>query len=625
MLDITVMVFSLFVSLYLRVGPTEFVDHLQALLIFLPVVIVVRVAALTSFGCYSVMWRYVSTIDAVRLAKAVLMSTAITILVTFFLPEQVARLPRSVYIIDAILVTLVLMGLRLARRVHYESQSNRTAAPSQRTLIYGAGNNGRTLANRFRSDSGLDTEVVGFVDDDPEKQGLDINGIPVVGTREDLTEVLRKFEVTQMIIALPELPGEILREVAHVARKFNIRPRITTQLNQVSGSLKNVEIYRDLNLSDLLNRPPKVIDLQSLREMIRGKVVLITGAGGSIGSEIARQVMALGPVRLLLLDHAEYNLYEIDKELRLATHDLQTVIPLLVDIKDNNSLQRVFHEFRPDIVFHAAAYKHVHLVEANPYPAILNNVFGTRNVLRQCETSSVQTFVMISTDKAVNPAGVMGSTKRVCELLVTAAAIRTGRRYCSVRFGNVLGSSGSLIPLLQKQIQDGSPVTVTHKDMTRFFMLIPEAVMLVLKAATIARPGDINVLRMGEPVKITDVARSMIALMGKTENEVPIIFTGLRPGEKMFEELYIRGDELTTEHPDILTLPHGDSQLHLDASELQLLEQQVERMLIHAQSSSKEAVMGLNQLVRSNYVHPVDEDLDTTHQVPQAARPRRPI
>jgi FlaA1/EpsC-like NDP-sugar epimerase len=273
---------------------------------------------------------------------------------------------------------------------------------------------------------------------------------------------------------------------------------------------------------------------------------LVTGAGGSIGSELSRQIARYAPAKLLLLDHSEFNLYEIDRELRPATQSFESVVPLLTDIKDPGALEAIFAKYKPQVVFHAAAYKHVHLVEANVHSAILNNVLGTRNAER---------FVMISTDKAVNPVGAMGSTKRVCELLATQTGIRTGKPYSSVRFGNVLGSSGSLIPLISKQIEEGGPVTLTHPDMTRYFMLIPEAVALVLMSATLSQPGDINVLKMGEPIRIAELAKSLMALMGKSEEEIGIAYTGVRPGEKMYEELYLTGDELTTRHSDILTVP----------------------------------------------------------------------
>lgn len=606
--DVVIILASLYTAGYLRVGPQDFGFYAGILHSYLPVILVARIGSMVAFGCYAVMWRYISTVDASRLAKAIVLSTVIIIAITFFLPPAMLRLPRSVYIIDAFLVTIGLMGARLYRRLLYEGRANRETRNGKRTIIYGAGENGRLLAHRFKSDSGLGANVVGFIDDDEKKADLIIQGIPVLGNRAVLAHIIEKFEISQLIVAIPEMPGEVLRELVMATRPYNIKPRVVTRATDTAKT--SVEIFREVELSDLLNRPKRAMDLSPVRELVRGKRVLVTGAGGSIGSELARQIMAHEPGRLLLLDHSEYNLYEIDKELRLSTHDTQRVVPLMIDLKDHQSLRTAMLEFSPQVVFHAAAYKHVHLVEANPYSSILNNIGGTSALLDLCREVDVETFLMISTDKAVNPAGVMGATKRACELLVTAMALETGRRYCSTRFGNVLGSSGSLIPLLQSQIQNGGPVTVTHPDMTRFFMLIPEAVSLVLTAATIARPGDINVLRMGEPVKILDIARSLISLMGKTEDDIPIVFTGLRPGEKMFEELYIRGDELKTEHPDILTLSNGDSTMAEDESEIVRVRRTVVEMLAAAEEGSKEALFKLNDLVKSNYVAAADEHKD---------------
>ncbi|WPU64751.1 UDP-N-acetylglucosamine 4,6-dehydratase family protein [Peredibacter starrii] len=309
-----------------------------------------------------------------------------------------------------------------------------------------------------------------------------------------------------------------------------------------------------LDLHKLLNRNPVEVDLGHVEDQLSNSVVLITGAGGSIGSELARQILQMRPKKLLLLDHSEFNLYNIDLELRELT-SLSEIISILGDIKDKASLQAIFEKFRPQYIYHAAAYKHVHLVERNPFTAIINNVLGTKHLIDCALNFGVNSFVMVSTDKAVNPISVMGATKRVCEMLITHAAEKSGDRYCSVRFGNVLGSSGSLIPLLEKQILSGGPITITHPEMMRYFMLIEEAVRLVLKAGEISSPGDVNILKMGEPVKVVEMAKKVLQQFGKSEEDVPIVFTQVRPGEKLFEELYLIGDEAPTEHQDILVLP----------------------------------------------------------------------
>lgn len=602
--DAVIITACLFFSLYLRLGMDGFPTYLSITLYFIPVTVVVRLLCLYLLGCYRVIWRYVSINDAVRLAQAVGLSSIILLALSFLTSRTLTdlphtTLPRSVYIIDAVIVLMALMGIRLLRRMHHESRSTRQIREGRRTLIYGAGTNGRLLANRFNSDPALGTHLIGFIDDKPEKQRTIIAGVPVLGTLKKLKEILAKEEITQLVVAIPGIPGSLLIDIVAAARPFNIQPRMMTHLE--TDGRKSIDVYREIQVSDLLNREPRTIDLQPVREMIAGKRILVTGAGGSIGSELARQIMSHDPARLMLLDHSEFNLYEIDRALRVSSHDTQKVVPLLIDLKDKESLCMAMREFVPEIVFHAAAYKHVHLVEGNPYPSILNNVYGTQVLLDACQDGGVEKFVLISTDKAVNPVGIMGATKRVCELLTTVKALATGKQYCSVRFGNVLGSSGSLIPLLQKQISEGGPVTVTHQDMTRFFMLIPEAVSLVLKAATISQPGDISVLKMGDPVKILDVAKSLIALSGKSEKDIPIMFTGLRPGEKMFEELYIRGDELKTEHPDILTLPNGDSVLVANGPEIRSALGHVEKMIQGSRIGSKEALFELNELVKSKY------------------------
>ncbi|MBT4763338.1 MAG: polysaccharide biosynthesis protein [Bdellovibrionaceae bacterium] len=609
--DTLLIIFSLYASLYLRLGSVEIHEHLPVMNNWLPIFVIIRIGFLFNFGCYHVIWRYITSSDVVKLLKPVLLSSALIMSIAYFLPE-LGRLPRSFFIIDSILVTLFLTGIRLFWRIYNEGKGTTPHGTGSITLIYGAGKNGRTLLQRFQNDSSTTLDVIGFIDDDPKKIGRVISGINVLGCKEDLPKLIQTHNVKQLIISLPHLPGIKIREIIKITRPFNIKPHITTKLTHREKADMSVDIHRKIELRDLLSRPQREINLSSIKQLIKGKRILVTGAGGSIGSELARQIFNSEPSRLLLLDHSEYNLYKIDKELRLATHDTSTVVPLLIDLKNEKTLSSAFNEFSPEIVFHAAAYKHVHLVEANPYPSILNNVEGTKNLLNASQDVNVNTFVLISSDKAVNPAGVMGATKRVCELLTTDFAKKTGQNYVSVRFGNVLGSSGSLIPLLQQQVKAGGPVTITHQDMTRYFMLIPEAVSLVLKAATIARPGDINVLKMGDPIKILSIAQSLIALMGKTEEEISIIFTGLRPGEKIFEELYIRGDELKTEHPDILTIPNGDSDVFLSSTKRKILMNQIENIIEQANNSTKDAVFTLNEVVNSNYIAPkLEQDKPT--------------
>ncbi|MCB0421691.1 MAG: polysaccharide biosynthesis protein [Bdellovibrionales bacterium] len=603
--DALLIVLSLYISLFLRVGGTPEMERFLPILVsYLPIFLCVRLLTFVFTDVYLMMWRYVSTSDSVKLFKAVLLSSMFVLAIATLVPG-LEVLPRSLFFIDSFVLTLLLMGARLSRRLLYEHRSNGSTKfeNKTKTIIYGAGGTGRMLSQRYHSGAMPEIDLIGFIDDDPKKLGKVIAGSRVVGTREDLSKLLKESQVTQVIVAISVVSPDLLRKVFEITRPFNVIPKMASNESLVRDNHRGtIDIVREIEIGDLLQRPPRMMDLESVRELIKGKRVLVTGAGGSIGSEIARQVFSHEPSRLFLVDHSEFNLYQIDKELRLATHDVTRVAPLLIDIKDKSAVENAFKEYSPEIIFHAAAYKHVHLVEANPLSAILNNIMGTVHLLEASKLVKASTFVNISSDKAVNPAGVMGATKRVCEILTALSAKQTGLRYCSVRFGNVLGSSGSLIPILTEQIQSGKPLTITHKDMTRYFMLIPEAVQLVLKASTIARPGDINVLKMGEPVKILDLAHSLITLLGKSIKDVPIIFTGLRPGEKMFEELYIRGDELKTEHPDILTIPNGDLAPSLTSTEYKEISANIDKMISFSQAGNRESLILLSQLVRSNYI-----------------------
>lgn len=344
-----------------------------------------------------------------------------------------------------------------------------------------------------------------------------------------------------------------------------------------------------IKLEDLLERKPIQVDLSEIQTQIERQVVLITGAGGSIGSELSRQLIRMKPSKMLIIDHSELNLYSIDNDLRALELEVK-LETLLLDIKDLNGIKEAFEKHRPAFIYHAAAYKHVHLVEANPYSAIINNIQGTRNLIDCAIEFGIETFVMVSTDKAVNPSSVMGATKRICELMITQAGMKSQKRFCSVRFGNVLGSSGSLVPLLEKQIKEGGPVTITHPDMIRYFMSLDEAVRLVLKAGEISHPGDVNILKMGEPVKVIDLAKKVMTLMGKSHEEIEIKLIGKRPGEKLFEQLYLKGNERPTDHREIMVLPNGD---HFNGDDLVSI---VNRLIGFALNYDEKALKILREL-----------------------------
>lgn len=577
-------------SFWLRVGEELFTVYWSVFFKFLALYIPIRIAVFHFLGIYKILWRYVTAQDAVKIAKAVVLSSAVLLGFTYLV--DIKELPRSVFIMEMIVATTGIMGARLLRRQIFESSFQKVVKQQgQRTLIYGAGFNGRTLAKRFKQDYSMRTNVVGFLDDDKEKYGKNIEGIKVLGGVDSLPELLSHLHIEQVIVSISDPPGALIRKIFTISKKHNIKPKITT-----TADSKNANILRSLELSDLLNRPQRHIDFSGIRKLIENQVVLVTGAGGSIGSEISRQIWSFNAKKVLILDHNEHSLYQIDNELRLDPQTGHRIVPLLIDIKDKVTLESALKEHRPSIVFHAAAYKHVHLVEANPFSAILNNVQGTKNILDICQDINVNTFVLISTDKAVNPVGVMGGTKRICELMTASVGLVTNKNYCAVRFGNVLGSSGSLIPLIQRQVSEGGPVTVTHKDVNRYFMLIPEAVSLVLNASILSKPGDLQVLKMGEPIKILDMVKSIIAFMGYSEEEIPIEFIGLRPGEKMYEELYISGKEIKTDNPDILTVPRGDNLPAFNKFyELkEIIDKLVQKLMILAMESDKEALDLLN-------------------------------
>jgi FlaA1/EpsC-like NDP-sugar epimerase len=592
--DILVCMGSFYLSLYLRVNPEDAKPFLPYMHKILPIVIISRTVFFAYFETYNIIWRYVSAVDAFRLAKAIGGSSLVIVAITHLF--QLGAIPRSTYFIDAFLLLSVLTGLRLSRRLFHEYRNTRIMKKfGQKALIYGAGAAGQGVLKRVSVDKDLKLCVIGFLDDDKKKIGKSILGFRVYGGMNDIEKIVANFEIKQIVVGIPNPSADFLKQLLSHCAPLGIKPQLL-----ISDSNQEFKPeLREIELKDLLRRPPHSIDVTSTQEMIKGKRVLVTGAGGSIGSEIVRQVLSFSPSRLVALDHSEFNLYSLDQELRHSENYHEIIIPALVDIRDKNCLKEIYEKYRPEIVFHAAAYKHVHLVESNPYSAIINNIEGTKNLLTLSEKFEISHFILVSSDKAVNPAGIMGATKRVCEILTSISAVKTGHVYCSVRFGNVLGSSGSLIPLLKKQIESNQALTITHKDMTRYFMLIDEAVSLVLKAASISKPGDINVLKMGESVKIVDIAESLIKLMGRALNEIEIRFTGLRPGEKMFEELYISGKELNTEHPDILVLPKGDA-LPADYS-VQEFSESISEIIRHAEQSDKHAIVKLGSLINSQY------------------------
>jgi FlaA1/EpsC-like NDP-sugar epimerase len=540
----------------------------------------IQIPIFALLGVYSQYWQFASTSELILLASAAtiggLVQGALFLGLRAFFPELLAMpVPRSVPFID-ILVTLVLIAApRLALRVWAQNtrrlaKSNSPALPLQHVLIAGAGEAGAMVLRELRANPQTGLIPVGFVDDDPDKQGVMIHRMRVLGHREAIPELARQHHVEQVIIAMPTAPGKTVREIAGICETAGIRARIIPGVYELLNGAIHLNQLRDVQIDDLLRREPVRTDPAQVAALLQGRRVLVTGAGGSIGSELCRQIVRCDPTQLVLLGHGENSIFDIYNELRSGVtaprlrnehqgHSESSpgqrteVCAVIADVRFAERMQAIFEQYRPEIVFHTAAHKHVPFMEANVEDAITNNVLGTQRLVEASIAAGVSHFVSISTDKAVNPASVMGATKRVAELIVQDAARVTGRCFVAVRFGNVLGSRGSVVPYFQKQIAAGGPVTVTHPDMRRYFMTIPEAVQLVLQAAALGHGGELFVLDMGEPVRIVDLARDLIRLSGlEPDQEIEIRFTGLRPGEKLSEDLF-GGDEThnCTQHEKI--------------------------------------------------------------------------
>jgi len=503
-------------------------------------------------------WRYTSAYDAFRLVLALSVSCVMGGgLILALLGAW--GIPRSAYILDWMLCCFLTLGSRLAVRVLKTArQSRRNEGDRKRTLIYGAGSAGLALLWEIRQNNALNCWVVGFIDDDPSKRSLILQGKRVLGTGEDLKAIVRDNGVERLLIAIPSASGPQMVRILKCATDAGVKYKMVPGLGDLIENQEFDKQLKDVSVEDLLGRKPVHLDQESIRGRIQGKVVMVTGAAGSIGSEICRQIARFDPLAIVGFDEAETPLFQIDRELKRKFPHL-VFHPEIGNITHPESLQRAMQRHQPSILYHAAAYKHVPMMERHVFAAVENNIFGTWYTAQAAINNCVESFVMISTDKAVRPTSMMGATKRVAELLICALQKESGTKFVAVRFGNVLGSNGSVVPIFKEQIAAGGPVTVTHPDMCRYFMTIPEASQLVLQAFSIGMGGEVFVLDMGNPVKIVDLARNLILLSGlQPDDEIRIHFTGLRPGEKMFEELNLQ-DEclLVTSHPQIRSYVHS--------------------------------------------------------------------
>jgi len=489
------------------------------------------------YKLYHKVWAYASVGELLAIIKAVTLTILSAAIVQFLINDFTVY--RRALVVTWMLHIILIGGSRFAWRVFRDRYITKTNKKHKRTLIVGAGDAGALLArqlNNDHNDSGL--LPVGFVDDSHYKQRMQLYNIPVIGKVKDIPLIVENQGIEHIIIAIPSLNNQQLQKIVTHCNKTKAQVQMLPKIEDLATGRVTVQQLRNVEVEDLLGRDPVELDIQAIEKTVTGQTVMVTGAGGSIGSELCRQLMPFKPKRLLLVGHGEYSIFEIDKELQ--TYEEATdveLIPLIGDVKDRNRMKTIIETYRPTILYHAAAHKHVPLMEDNPHEAVKNNIIGTKNIAELADEGKVDTFVLVSTDKAVNPTNVMGATKRIAEMVIQTLSKTSDTKYVAVRFGNVLGSRGSVIPTFKKQIEAGGPVTVTDEKMTRYFMTIPEASRLVIQAGTLGKGGEIFVLDMGKPVKIIDLAKNLIQLSGYSIEEIGIEITGIRPGEKLYEEL----------------------------------------------------------------------------------------
>ncbi|MFC1773118.1 polysaccharide biosynthesis protein [Pseudomonadota bacterium] len=528
--------------------------YLSAAFETMVVVVVIQAIAFRYFGLYRGVWRFASVPDLIRIGKAVLIGMAFSAII-IFLMSRMEGVPRSVFPVYGLLLVSLLGASRLI--VRYSKDRTIYDGAESRVLIVGAGKAGEMLVRDLLRSRDGSYKIVGFVDDKIKNQGREIHGVRVLGACNEMIDFVERLGVDLIVLAVPSANTQKMRRLVELCEKTGIPFRTLPPLNSLMSGQVTLNQLREVSIDDLLGREPVSLDWKAIDQELRGKVVLVTGAGGSIGSELCRQIARLAPAHLILLDSSEFNLYSIERELMDSYSGLKAS-RYLCSVVDKTGVENIFREVHPEIVFHAAAYKHVPMLEDQIREAVTNNIQGTRIVAQLADRFGSKAFVMISTDKAVNPANVMGSSKRAAEIFCQNLNQRSSTRFVTVRFGNVLGSAGSVVPLFGEQIKNGGPVTVTHREITRYFMTIPEASQLILQASVMGDGGEIFVLDMGEPIKISYLAEQMIRLSGKVPGEdIDIVYTGLRPGEKLYEELFHEKEALqSTPHKKILLARH---------------------------------------------------------------------
>ena len=558
---------------------------------------IVTILIFVPFKLYNSLWQYASVDELMHIVLA----CALVSLIKFIFNQinVTSFFPVSYPLISGILMTAFVGISRISYRVIRSRIRDEGPAKQVRTLLIGGGNAGATVLREFQTSIKSSNHVVCIVDDDYNKRGSYLRGVKIVGNRSDIPAIVEKYRIEEIILAIPTATAKDRRSILEICQKTNCRLKTLPGIFQLANGEVSLEKMRDVDVLDLLGRDSVNVDLSGISAYIKGKTVLVTGGGGSIGSELCRQIAKNDPARLIIFDIYENNAYDIQQELLRADPKLNLTV-LIGSVRDRERVEMVFSEYHPDLVFHAAAHKHVPLMEVSPNEAVKNNVFGTLNVAEAADRYHAEKFVLISTDKAVNPTNIMGATKRICEMIVQSMSARSETVFVAVRFGNVLGSNGSVIPLFKKQIADGGPVTVTHKDIIRFFMTIPEAVSLVLQAGALAREGEIFVLDMGEPVRIDDLARNMIRLSGfEPDVDIEIKYTGLRPGEKLYEEMLMKEEGLRTTENELI---HIGKPLVIDEN---AFRRQLEELHAACEENSPEIMSLVANIVKTYHRAPV--------------------
>ena len=544
-LDVLWINLAYILALHLRFDGKIDIIYLHRLMEHMGIILLIKLFIFYLFKLYGSLWKYASVDEMIEVVGASIISN---ILVTFYMNLVQAGIPRSIYfmvpIIDMAFVGGSRFFYRIVRRIRFGVLKIDNSC--KRVLIVGAGAAGSLVIKELRNHENLKSRAVAIVDDDPLKKKQSINGVPVMGNRKNIVDICKEEDIDEIIIAIPSANKEDIKDIVNECKKTKCKTKILPGVYELINEKVSISKIRDVEIEDLLGREEVKLNMEEIQSYIKDKNVLVTGGGGSIGSELCRQIARFNPQKLIILDIYENNAYDIQNELLSKYNDLPLKV-VIGSVRDKKRIAEIFYMENIDVVFHAAAHKHVPLMEDNPKEAIKNNVFGTLNVAEAADKYGVKKFVLISTDKAVNPTNVMGATKRIGEMIIQIINRRSKTEYVAVRFGNVLGSNGSVIPLFKKQIEEGGPVTVTHSEVIRYFMTIPEACQLVLEAGAMAKGGEIFILDMGEPVKIIDLARDLIRLSGlEPDIDIPIVVTGLRPGEKLYEELLLNEKEATT-------------------------------------------------------------------------------